>query len=119
MGEVDLTADVVDLGVEQLGECLDRVAERRGGLLDVLVVTGVAGRAAPAELVLVGVSRPGADVERLDDAHVVDLAAHAGRDGREVVGEARIDAAAEQAGAARPRRPPRALRALPRRTRAR
>ena len=58
-------------------------------------VTGVAGRSAPAELVLVGVAGPQPDVERFEDVDVVDVPARVGGDQRGVLREARVDAAAE------------------------
>ena len=100
VGEIHVAADVVERDGEQFGHRLDGVTENRGRRDDVVGVARVAGRAAPAELVLVGVARPHPDVERLEHPHVAHVTADARGDGGEVVGEARVDAAAEQAHAA-------------------
>ena len=67
-----------------------------GNAVDVAIMTGVTGGAAPSELVLVGIAGPQPDVERLEDPEVVDLPGDARRDCSEIVGEARVDPAAEQ-----------------------
>jgi hypothetical protein len=99
--EFDDTPHIVQGHIEEPGQKVQGVDVDGCGPLDVFGVARVTGRATPSELVLVGFGRPKTQVYGLEDAHVMHLAADAGRDGRQIVAVSGVDTTSEKARVAR------------------
>ena len=101
VGELDVQRALVESSTpSSRGEHLDAVGEHGTAASTSRGVAGVAGRTAPAERRPCWRRRRTADVDRLGHRHVAHVAADAGADRAEQLGEAGVHPAAEERGPA-------------------